>query len=133
MGVGDWEEYLARRKGREYEIYEPRRSYMAETVGTMTYQEQFLLDANKLAGWEIAYADKHIRKNKDIRNDEALREKFFRDCQGNEHSEQVCKTVWQEIEDAVDGGLNDGSRKILLIQGTPQVDNPERSPNGYIA
>jgi len=106
MGVGDWEEYLARRKGREYEIYEPRRSYMAETVGTMTYQEQFLLDANKLAGWEIAYADKHIRKNKDIRNDETLREKFFRDCQGNEHSEQVCKTVWQEIENAVDGGYS---------------------------
>lgn len=103
-GVGDWEEYLARRKGKEWSVYEPRKPYMDETMGTMTYQEQYLLDAHILAGWGIAYADKHIRKNPDIRGDTALREKFIADCTANGHSEQDIIPVWSEIEDAVDGG-----------------------------
>jgi DNA polymerase III subunit alpha len=105
-GVGDWEEYLARRKGKEYNIYEPRRPYMEETRGTMTYQEQFLLDAHVLAGWDIAFADKRIRKNKDIRNDAELREKFVSDGVANGHSEETLRAVWAEVEDAVDGGYS---------------------------
>lgn len=105
-GVGDWQEYLARRKGKEYNIYEPRRPYMEETVGTMTYQEQFLLDAHTLAGWGIAYADKVLRKNKDIRNDEETRKKFIDDCVKNGHPEIVVECIWEEIEDAVDGGYS---------------------------
>lgn len=105
-GVGDWHEYIARRKGKPYEIYEPRRPYMEETVGTMTYQEQFLLDAHILAGWGIAYADKHIRKNKDIRNDTELRSKFINDCKANGHDASISEAIWLEIEDAVDGGYS---------------------------
>lgn len=103
-GVGDWEEYLARRAGKQYSTYEARQSYMAETVGTMTYQEQYLLDAHHLAGWGIAYADKHIRKNEDIRNDTELRAKFISDCTTRGHAEDVAEGIWEEIEDAVDGG-----------------------------
>src|SRR6185312_7128746 len=40
-GVGDFAEYMARRLGKEYELYEPRKPYMVETYGTMTYQEQY--------------------------------------------------------------------------------------------
>lgn len=105
-GVGDWEEYLARRKGKEYDIYPPRLPYMEETVGTMTYQEQFLLDAKTLAGWDIAYADKHIRKNKDIRNDDTLRRKFLEDGMALGQPKDVLEAVWMEIEDAVDGGYS---------------------------
>lgn len=105
-GVGDWDEYLARRQGKEYEIYEPRRAYMEETVGTMTYQEQFLLDAHHLAGWDIAFADKYIRKNKNIRADEELYQKFIYDCRERGHSIEVATEVWKEIEDAVDGGYS---------------------------
>lgn len=103
-GVGDWEEYLARRAGKQYDIYEARKLYMQETAGTMTYQEQYLLDAHHLAGWDIAYADKHIRKNKDIRNDAELRAKFIHDCTARGHEEDVTEGIWAEIEDAVDGG-----------------------------
>lgn len=105
-GVGDWDEYIARRQGKEYEIYEPRHSYMEETVGTMTYQEQFLLDAHILAGWEIAYADKTLRKNKDIRNDNETRSKFIEDAVKNGHKRDVIEGIWSEIEDAVDGGYS---------------------------
>lgn len=104
-GVGDWDEYIARRNGAPYEIYEPRKAYMEETAGTMTYQEQFLLDCHILAGWDIAYADKHVRKNKAIRADEALRTKFIEDCTSRGHGE-VAQEVWKEIEDAVDGGYS---------------------------
>ena len=106
MGVGDWDEYLARRTGKEYEIYPPRIPYMEETKGTMTYQEQFLLDAYTLAGWDIAYADQNIRKNDDIRNDTELREKFLSDGQSNGHDVEILQAIWQEIEDAVDGGYS---------------------------
>ena len=105
-GVGDWNEYIARRQGQPWEVYAPRKPYMDETVGTMTYQEQFLLDGHILAGWGIAYADKHLRKNKDIRNDTELRSKFLRDCADNGHDVATCEKVWQEIEDAVDGGYS---------------------------
>lgn len=103
-GVGDWNEYIARRKGKDWEMYEPRLPYMEETEGTMTYQEQYLLDAHHLAGWGIAYADKHLRKNKDIRNDEALRQKFIEDGIQRGHPQAELEAVWSEIEDAVDGG-----------------------------
>src|SRR5690554_7685427 len=79
---------------------------MEETAGTMTYQEQFLLDAHVLAGWGIAYADKALRKNKDIRNDTATRTKFIQDCIANGHPKDVAEDVWKEIEDAVDGGYS---------------------------
>lgn len=105
-GVGDWHEYLERRKGKEWSVYPPRMPYMEETVGTMTYQEQFLLDAHHLAGWTIAYADKHIRKNKDIRNDGELKSQFIRDCVARGHDADVVTQVWAEIEDAVDGGYS---------------------------
>ena len=105
-GVGDWSEYLSRRQGKEYDIYEPRIPYMKETEGTMTYQEQFLLDAHVLAGWGIAYADKVLRKNKDIRNDTETKNKFIEDAVANGHDKEVIEGVWAEIEDAVDGGYS---------------------------
>jgi DNA polymerase-3 subunit alpha len=105
-GVGDWQEYIARRNGKPYEIYEPRKPYMEETVGTMTYQEQFLLDAHILAGWGIAYADKKLRKNKDIRNDIDTRTKFIEDSIKNGHDKSIIESIWSEIEDAVDGGYS---------------------------
>lgn len=103
-GVGDWNEYLERRNGKKWDIYEPRRAYMEETEGIITYQEQYLMDAHKLAGWGVAYADKNLRKNKDIRNDTALHEKFISDSVHNGYDEEQCEKVWSEIEEAVDGG-----------------------------
>lgn len=105
-GIGDWEEYIARRRGKPYKIYGPRKFYMEETEGIITYQEQYLLDAHVLAGWGVAYADKHIRKNKSIRDDEELKSKFIQDCVNNGHEESVAEGVWEEIEEAVAGGYS---------------------------
>lgn len=105
-GVGNWEEYIARRKGKKWTVYDLRMPYMKETVGTMTYQEQFLLDCKILAGWSIAFADKKVRKNKNIREDVELHQKFINDAieRGNDKIEM--EKVWKEIEDAVDGGYS---------------------------
>jgi DNA polymerase-3 subunit alpha len=105
-GTGDWDEYLARRNGKEWSVHESRMPYLQETEGLITYQEQFLLDAKVLAGWDIAYADKHIRKNKNIRDDETLREKFYTDTKNNGYTEEICHDVWEEICDAVAGGYS---------------------------
>lgn len=105
-GTGDWDEYIKRRNGKEWEIHPIREPYLQETEGLITYQEQFLLDCNRFAGWDIAFADKKVRKNKDIRNDVELREKFIQDAtkKGFSHDEAV--TVWSEIEDSVAGGYS---------------------------
>ena len=105
-GVGNWEEYIARRKGKPWEVHPDRLAYMKETQGTMTYQEQFLLDCKTFAGWDIAYADKHVRKNKNIKEDNELKTKFFADVKKNGYDESIAKTIWDEICDAVDGGYS---------------------------
>lgn len=105
-GVGDFKEYCARRKGKPFTIHPAREWYMKDTAGLLTYQEQFLLDCKTFAGWDIAFADKKVRKNKDIRNDTELREKFLSDSIARGFDEEFVKAVWQEIEDAVDGGYS---------------------------
>lgn len=104
-GVGDWNEYLARRQGKEW-FKDPNRPWMHETLGVMTYQEQYLLDGHKLAGWSIADADKWLRKNKDIRNDDALAQKFLDDTGAMSNKEHAfyINNVWNEIVDTVAGG-----------------------------
>lgn len=105
-GTGDWEEYMERRKGKKWDVIPERMPYLRETEGLITYQEQFLLDAKTLAGWDIAFADKHIRKNKDIRHDRELRERFLSDSERQGFSRDVAESVWREIEDAVAGGYS---------------------------
>ena len=104
-GVADWEEYIARRKGKQWKVHEARYPYLKETEGLIAYQEQYLLDAKVLAGWDVAYADKHIRKNKDIANDVELRNKFIEDCARNGvNSSDLAAEVWDEIVDVVKQG-----------------------------
>ena len=42
---------------------------MEETEGMIVYQEQYLLDCKTFPNWDLAFADKHVRKNRDILND----------------------------------------------------------------
>ena len=105
-GVGDFNEYIARRKGKRFEIHQDRDWYMKDTVGLMTYQEQFLLDCKTYAGWDIAFADNNIRKNKEIKNDTNIRDKFINDTVSNGYSIDLARGLWQEIEDAVSGGYS---------------------------
>ncbi len=105
-GTGDWEEYIARRKGKEWNVHPLRLPYLEETEGLITYQEQFLLDAKVLAGWDIAFADKHIRKNKSIATDDNLMNKFYKDCVANDIDIKDAVQVWSEICDSVAGGYS---------------------------
>lgn len=109
-GVGDFKEYVERRNGKKYTIHPDREWYMKDTQGLMTYQEQFLLDCKTFAGWDIAFADNNTRKNKDIKNDIEIRTKFINDSVARGYDIDVVREIWKEIEDAVSGGLNEGSR-----------------------
>ena len=102
-GVGDWNEYIRRR--RENIVGTRPFDYMIGTNGIIVYQEQYLLLANTYAGWDIAYSDKHIKeKNKDINNDEELKEKFFHDSLNNNKSLGEVHSAWEDICQAVSGG-----------------------------
>lgn len=96
-GISDFEEYIARRNGKEWHTHPDRMSYMKETEGLMAYQEQFLLDAKTFAGWDIAYADNHIRKNKDIKNDEELHRKFILDSSDRGYLIDDMEVIWNDI------------------------------------
>ena len=99
-GTGDFDEYIARRGGKEYFLHPDREYYMRETEGTIVYQEQFLLDAQTFAGWDIAYADNHIRKNRNILEDYDLRDKFYKDSKERGYDEATIEGIWSDIVNA---------------------------------
>ena len=100
-GVGDWNEYIERRNGKEWKVHPERLPYLEETSGLIAYQEQYLLDCKTFAGWDLAFADNNVRKNKDIANDEALREKFIKDSKQRGFD---VEDIWDEIVEIVSGG-----------------------------
>lgn len=99
-GVGDFTEYIARRNGKEWSVHPDRMPYMKETEGLMVYQEQFLLDAKTFAGWSIAFSDKNIRKNRDILNDTALKNKFIKDSAMFNYHEKDMEEIWNQISES---------------------------------
>lgn len=109
-GVGDWSEYIGRRNKRtecaenDRDDEYIRTPYLKSTSGIIVYQEQYLLLANTYAGWDIAYSDKHIRKNKNIATDVELKEKFYYDGQAKGYSIEELSSVWESICDVVSGG-----------------------------
>lgn len=103
-GVADFNEYLKRRRGGEWKIHELRKSYMDETFGLYTYQEQYMLDCQTFAGWSIAFADKHVRKNKNIKEDTNLHAKFISDGMTLGFEEALLERIWDDIVFAVGGG-----------------------------
>ena len=105
-GVADFDEYISRRKGSKWEIHPNRMRYMKETEGLIVYQEQYLLDANTFAGWDFAFADKNIRKNKKILQDEKLREKFINDSVERGYDKQEAEELWNEILSIVSQGYS---------------------------
>lgn len=105
-GIGDWNEYIHRRKGKSWKVHQDRMEYMKETEGIITYQEQFLLDCKTFAGWNVAFSDKRVRKNKDIDNDVELKEKFITDTVNNGYSKELAEAVWMEICESVSGGYS---------------------------
>lgn len=99
-GVCDWNEYMDKRFNPSNETTELEDlPFMRSTHGLIVYQEQYLLLAQLYAGWGIAYADKHIRKNKNIYGDTKLREKWMEDTGG-------MSDLWDTICGIVAGGYS---------------------------
>lgn len=99
-GVCDWNDYMNKRFGSQNEMSEIESlPFMVNTHGLIIYQEQYLLLAKTYAGWDIAYADKYIRKNKNIRADVELKKKWMEDTGGMEE-------LWDTICDIVAGGYS---------------------------
>jgi DNA polymerase-3 subunit alpha len=114
--LGTGANYFRRRKGEaEWSLIPERKWYMKETYGDYVYQEQYMLDAHILAGWDLAYADKKLRKNKKIREDIETRTKFYEDCKkvGILTKDTNIGSIWADIESAVDGGLNSAHLKFF--------------------
>lgn len=103
-GVAPFDEYIARREGKEYYLNPLRESYMRQTEGLFVYQEQYMQDANVFAGWGFAFSDRNIRKNKRIASDVDLREKFIQDSTSNGHDKEEMTELWDEIVKTVSGG-----------------------------
>jgi DNA polymerase-3 subunit alpha len=51
-GVGDWNEYLRRRRNNLGESFSRGLDYLESTAGVIVYQEQYLLLAYTYAGWD---------------------------------------------------------------------------------
>ena len=101
-GVGDWNEYI---KLRNMDIDQDGiMPYLRSTYGMIVYQDQYLLLAQTYAGWDIAFSDKNIRKNKDIKNDVELRQKFINDSMAKGYYEGEAVAIWKNIEEVGAGG-----------------------------
>ena len=101
-GVGDIDEYLARKNGKEYKKYEQENSYMDISLGTIAYQEQIMLRVHTLANWSLGQGDK-LRKIKNISQNEELRNKFINDCILNK---EEAEEIWNEICNVIEGGYS---------------------------
>lgn len=106
MEDGAWEEYVARRRGKEWRVHSDRESYMNDTEGIMTYQEQYMLDAQTFAGWDLASADKLIRKKKVLVDDVEYRQKFINDSLGRGYAQEDIEEVMEQIANKTKAGYD---------------------------
>ncbi|MDD3414841.1 MAG: hypothetical protein PHY47_12675 [Lachnospiraceae bacterium] len=105
MGVGDVEEYCARKDGKEYVKYSDKEDwYMNPTFNTIAYQEQIMLRVNTLAKWTLGQGD-NLRKVKNISQNENLRNEFINSCMiiGEVNYDETI-LAWDEICNALEGG-----------------------------
>lgn len=95
---------MHRRNTGQYKLQPERQFYMKDTYGLYVYQEQYMYDAQTYAGWSIAFADKHIRKNKKLSTDDEIKNKFISDSVGNGHNKEEMLKLWSEIVENVTSG-----------------------------
>ncbi|HSQ90175.1 DNA polymerase III subunit alpha [Romboutsia sp.] len=103
-GTGDYHEYIERRNGKEWYIAPERQRYMNESEGLMIYQEQYLHDAHTYAGWAYGFSDTNIRKNKKLKEDIELANKFVVDGIARGFNRSLLEKIWEEIVDVASGG-----------------------------
>jgi DNA polymerase-3 subunit alpha len=105
-GVGDINEYIARKEGKPYDIFsEMENDYMEQSLYTIAYQEQIMLRVHTLAGWSLGKGDS-LRKVKHISTNDVLKKEFIEGCLnvGLITDMELILHAWQEIVDALEGG-----------------------------
>lgn len=99
-GCTQLNEFIEYSKGKKWSDYDERLPYTSDTYGLIVYQEQFLLDCKTYASWDIAFADNNTRKNKGIKNDIELYNKFISDGIINGYDKNKLEEIWQGIINA---------------------------------
>jgi len=103
-GVGDINEYIARRNGKPYDTYnDAEDNYMKQSLYTIAYQEQIMLRVHTLAGWSLGKGDS-LRKIKKIKENKDLFKEFIHGAVERGLTFEKAVQAWKEITDALDGG-----------------------------
>lgn len=102
-GVCDWNEFMSARINNDDNKELP---FMKQTHGKIIYQEQYEQLAEYYAGWDIAFSDKYIRKNKHLKEDKELHDKWIKDTNDNGYEPHAMETLWKTIIDIVAGGYS---------------------------
>lgn len=119
-GVADFDEYMERRLGTSpYNMPEAAKPFMDETYGLMVYQEQYLQLANTFAGWDLAYADANLRKNKLLSPygpgvDEENEKLFIDGGIANGYEADFMKSMWDDIVLILRGGYGFNKSHAVL-------------------
>ena len=112
-GVGDKDEYIARKNGKQFKYYHEDEIYVKHIL--IVYQEQVMLRVHTLAGWTLGQGDK-LRKHRTIADDIELANKYVEDCiKLGKITKQQAVSSWQEIVDCINGGM-DLTNLCLLIR-----------------
>ncbi len=102
--------YAARKAGREAVSYlDPRlKAITGSTYGISIYQEQSMEIAKRIGGFSPAEAD-DLRKaigKKDHVLMASLKDKFISGCVANDTTEQVARSLWDDLEKSQDYSFN---------------------------
>ncbi len=101
---GMMKEYILRHKDpeRRKKAHPILQKIMPDTYGIMVYQEDVIKVAHHFAGLDLGEADvlRRAMSGKYRSRDEfqAVRQKFFRNCQEKKYSSQLAQEVWTQIE-----------------------------------
>ncbi|MES2647652.1 MAG: DNA polymerase III subunit alpha [Bacteroidota bacterium] len=101
---GMMKQYIYRfRNPDKFEYLHPKmKELLEETYGVMVYQEDVIKVAHHFAGLDMAEADVLRRamsgKYRGHKQFTQIKEKFFRLCKEQEHSDELAKEVWRQIE-----------------------------------
>ncbi len=78
------------------------KEQLRETYGVMVYQEDVIKVAHHFAGLDLAEADVLRRamsgKYRSFREFQLIKEKYFSNCKGLGHSDEIAGEVWRQIE-----------------------------------
>jgi len=110
LGSGMVKDFVERKHGRQEIVYYDERikHILAETYGTMVYQEQVMRISMEMAGFSAGKAEK-LRKAMGKKKQEmidALRKEFVEGAVGRDYERKLAEQVYTDIEKFAQYGFN---------------------------